>query len=85
LEEQQSFFFELPVAVPVWHLSAIAFNSGRQDFSSSQGITELPASVLSTGRVSVRMTTEVALGGAQHAEPQAMVRDEEVQGIQAQN
>jgi hypothetical protein len=83
LEEQQSSFFRLSLAEPVWDLSGTAFSWGRQDFSSSlQGVAGVPSSMLITGWVGVHMATGRALGGAQQAEPQAMVRDNEAQETQ---
>lgn len=84
LEERQPSFFGTSLAEPVWQSFTPAFGCGWQH-SSSLAIVEPPTSMLRSGRVGVCMTAGRALGGAQHAEPQAMVRGEEIQGSQVRN
>jgi hypothetical protein len=80
LEELQQSFFRASLAEPVWQSFTLAFGCDWQD-SSSLAIAESPTLTLASGRVGVRMTAGRALGGAQHPEPQAMVRGEEVQKV----
>jgi hypothetical protein len=88
LEEQQPSFFGAFLADPVWQsfapAFAPAFECDWQDLSSSQVVAEPSPSVLSSIGVGV-MTVGRALGGAQHADSQAMVREEKVRGSQGQN
>ena len=48
-------------------------------------MAELAESMLRIGGVGVYVTAGKVLGGAQHAEPQAIVRGEEIQGNQVRN
>lgn len=84
LEEQQPSFLGTFEAEPVEQILTSVSGCIWQH-ASSRAIVEPTASLLRSGGVDVCMTAGRALGGAQHVEPQAMVRREMMRRIQVRN